>query len=83
MSDPGESAKAGWVGRLPQGPALKDDLARLVDEDGARDTAEVGYYESAADPTFASLESQKRRFRAQFRRRIRHRLSKKRERPSE
>lgn len=83
MPDPSESAKAEWVSRLPNGPASKDDLARLVDEDSARDAAEVGYYESAADPTFALLETQERRFRAQFRRRLRHRLSKKRDRPSE
>jgi len=83
MSDPGESAKAEWVSRLPNGPASKDDLARLVDEDGAHDAAEVSYYESVADPTFALLETQERRFRAQFRRRIRHRLAKRRDRPSE
>lgn len=83
MSDPGESAKAEWVRGLPSGPASKGDFARVVDADGARDPAEVEYYEAVADPTFELLETQGRRFRAQFRRRIRHRLSKKRDRLSE
>lgn len=55
---------------------MKDDLAALVDGDEARDAAEVGYYESAADPVFVQVETEQRRFRAQFRRRLRHRQAK-------
>jgi hypothetical protein len=49
-----ESDKAAWVERLPRGEALKDGLARLVEEDG--DAAETEYYEAAADPTFVAIE---------------------------
>jgi hypothetical protein len=66
-----ESDKAAWVERLPRGEALKDGLARLVEEDG--DAAETEYYEAAADPTFVATEREQRRYRGMFRRRLRHR----------
>jgi hypothetical protein len=43
------SPKSEWAKDLPAGPPLKDDLARLVDEDGARDEAECSYLEAASD----------------------------------
>ena len=55
---------------------MKDDLAALVDTEEARDAAEVGYYEAAAGPEFVQVETEQRRFRAQFRRRLRHRQAK-------
>lgn len=70
-----ESAKLGWVGRLPRGEAAKSSLATLVEADQARDEAEVEYYEAAFDPHAHSREAAQRRFRAQFRRRQRHLLS--------
>ena len=66
-----QSDKAAWVSRLPNGPPMREDLARLVEED--HDEAETEYYESAADPTFVAIERDQRRFRAMFRRRVRHR----------
>lgn len=65
------SDKAAWVSRLPNGPPMREDLARLVEED--HDEAETEYYEAAADPTFVTIERDQRRFRAMLRRRIRHR----------
>ncbi|HEX5945298.1 MAG TPA: hypothetical protein VFY82_03445 [Acidimicrobiales bacterium] len=65
------SDKAAWVSRLPNGPPMRDDLARLVEED--HDDAETEYYEAASDPTFVAIERDQRRFRAMFRRRVRHR----------
>jgi hypothetical protein len=50
---------------------MREDLARLVEED--HDEAETEYYEAAADPTFVTIERDQRRFRAMFRRRVRHR----------
>lgn len=69
--DSGEPAKAEWVNDLPSGPPERDSLARIVDADGARDEAEVAYYEAAADPDFARLETEQRRFRGQYLRRLR------------
>ncbi|WP_421732443.1 hypothetical protein [Cellulomonas sp.] len=66
------SPKSEWVGRLPAGPPIRDELARLVDSDGGRDSAENDYFEAANDPQFVALETAKRRFRAQLRRRLRH-----------
>ena len=65
------SDKAAWVSRLPNGPPMREDLARLVEED--HDEAETEYYEAVADPTFVTIERDQRRFRAMFRRRVRHR----------
>ncbi|MFC7362334.1 hypothetical protein [Nocardioides astragali] len=59
--------------RLPNGPADREALARIVDEDGARDEAENGYFEDANDPQFVAIETAQRRFRSQLRRRLRHR----------
>lgn len=70
------SPKSEWAKDLPAGPPLKDDLARLVDEDGARDEAECSYLEAASDPQFAQNETDRRRFRSQLRRRLRHRSAK-------
>ena len=67
------SAKAAWVSRLPDGPPMWKDLARLVEEH--HDEAETEYYEAAADPTFVAIERDQRRFRAMFRRRVRHRAA--------
>jgi hypothetical protein len=64
------SGKSEWVGRLPKGTPMRDDLARLVDSDN--DEAETEYYEAACDPTFVAIERDQRRFRAMFRRRVRH-----------
>ncbi|WP_157577724.1 hypothetical protein [Phycicoccus jejuensis] len=74
----GESPKSEWVGELADGPPSKKDFAALVESDGARDSAEVEYYEAAADPQFVRNETEQRRFRSQFRRRLRHRAAKKR-----
>jgi hypothetical protein len=71
------SEKAGWVRRLPNGAPMRNDLARLVDSD--YDEAETEYYEAASDPTFVSIERDQRRFRAMFRRRIRHRGARRRD----
>jgi hypothetical protein len=53
---------------------MREQLARLVD--GDHDDAETEYYEAAADPTFVAIERDQRRFRAMFRRRVRHRGAK-------
>lgn len=70
------SPKEPWVDRLDGGPPSRESLGRLVDEDGGRDEAEVGYYESATNPQFIANETAQRRFRGQFRRRLRHREAK-------
>ncbi|CAN7395498.1 hypothetical protein [Knoellia sp. LjRoot47] len=67
-----ESPKSAWVGELADGPPSKKDLAALVESDGADDPVEVEYYEAAADPQFVLNETEQRRFRSQFRRRLRH-----------
>jgi hypothetical protein len=69
----GDAPKASWVISFPAGPPDKDALARIVDLDGGRDDAENSYYEAAADPSFVLLESARRRFRAQYLRRLRRR----------
>jgi hypothetical protein len=58
--------------KLPSGPPLREELARLVDNDGGRDDAENGFFESANDPQFRTIETAQRRRRAQLRRRLRH-----------
>ena len=78
-----DSPKSGWPSRLPSGPPLRDELARLVDSDHGRDEAENGYFESANDPQFVTTETAQRRFRGQLRRRLRHRATKSRGRKSE
>lgn len=70
-----ESPKHSWVERLLAGEPMKASLGRLVERDGARDQAEVEYYEVAADPSVDGIETAQRRYRAQFRRRLRHRQS--------
>jgi hypothetical protein len=70
-----KSSKHSWVDRLPAGEPMKASLGRLVEQDGARDQAEVEYYEVAADPSVDSIETAQRRYRSQFRRRLRHRQS--------
>ena len=62
------SPKLEW----PDGPPLRVELARLVDDDG-RDDAENAYFEAANDPQFRTNETAQRRFRSQMRRRLRHR----------
>lgn len=68
-----ESAKGPWVAALPKDEPSKISLGRLVEADGGRDGAENEYYERAADPSANRIEAAQRRFRAQFRRRQRHR----------
>ncbi|MFC3686955.1 hypothetical protein [Aquipuribacter hungaricus] len=70
------SPKASWAAQLPGGPPLREELARLVDSDGGNDPAENGYFEIANDPQFVAIERAQRRFKAQLRRRLRHRRSK-------
>jgi hypothetical protein len=70
------SPKSGWADRLPSGPPLRDELARLVDSDEGRDRAENEYFESASDPQFVATETAQRRFKGQLRRKLRHRESK-------
>jgi hypothetical protein len=59
----------GWRGS-PNGEPAKDSLARLIEID--HDEAEESYSEVVADPTYVTLERQQRRYRAMFRRRLRH-----------
>lgn len=66
-----DSPKTTWVSGLPRGEPDKDSLARLVD--GEPSSAEVEYYEDAADPTAVGIERDQRRYRGMFRRRLRHR----------
>ena len=79
----GDSPKAEWVGRLPSGPPLREELAQLVDSDDGNDDAEDGYFESANDPQYVATESAQRRFKGQLRRRLRHRDATAREREPE
>ncbi len=74
------SPKEPWAEGLDAGPPSRESLARIVDEDGARDEAENGYYESASKPEFVVNETAQRRFRSQLRRRLRHREAKQRQR---
>jgi len=67
LVDP-NSPKSGWADRLPSGPPLRDELARLVDCDGGRDPAENGYFESANDRQFIGSETAWRRLKGQLRR---------------
>ena len=69
------SPKTAWAALFWAGPPLREDLARLVDSDGGRDESELEYFEAASDPRFVSTETAQRRFRAQLRRRLRHRES--------
>ena len=73
------SPKSEWAQDLPDGPPWRDDLARLVDADGGRDSAENGYFEIVNDPQFVRVETEQRRFRGQLRRRLRHMLAKSRQ----
>jgi hypothetical protein len=62
--------KLDWVGSLPTGPPAKDGLARIVDADGGRYDPENLYHQAAAYPSFVQIEAARRRFRGQFRRRL-------------
>jgi len=77
VKQPG-TPKLEWVSGLPDGPSSKKTLAALVESDEARDPAEVESYEAAADPQFVLNETAQRRFRSQFRRRLRHLAAKER-----
>lgn len=77
------SPKEPWAEKFDAGPPSRESLARVVDEDGARDEAENGYFEWANDPQFVATETAQRRFKGQLRRRLRHRASKTRDRASE
>lgn len=70
-----EGTQKWWWTNLDSGPALRDSLARLVDEEGGRDEVENELFEDFNDPTFRSNEGAQRRFAAQMRRRLRHRAS--------
>lgn len=63
--------KSEWVQYLPTGEPARFGLARLVESDGGRDSAENHYYEAASDPDFVRLERTQRRFRGQYLRRVR------------
>ena len=69
------SPKTEWADKLPSGPSLRHELARIVDEDRNRDEAENSYFESASDPQFVATERAQRRSKGQLRRRLRHRES--------
>jgi len=56
---------------LPFGPDDKTSLAKIVDADGGRDDAEIGYYEAAADPLHLQNERARRRFKGLYIRRLR------------
>lgn len=66
------SPKSDWAEGLPNGTTLRESLARAVDEDEGRDSAENEYFELANDPQFRTNETAQRRFKAQLRRRLRH-----------
>jgi hypothetical protein len=78
-----DSPKKEWVDRLPSGPPLREDLARLVNSDQGRDAEENDLFETANDPQFVAKETAQRRFKGQLRRRLRHRESKLREQSSD
>ncbi len=63
-----EQPKARWAFRLPK-DSTKESLRPLADSD---DEAEATYYEWAADPTTDANDRAQRRFRAMYRRRLRH-----------
>ena len=69
--------KSAWVNALPKHGSDAADLAKLVEEDG--DPAETAYYEAAAEPVRVQNEQEQRRYRAMYRRRLRHLLSRQRE----
>ena len=77
------SPKEPWSERFDAGPPMHEELGRLVDWDGGRDEAENAYFESTNDPQFVAIETAQRRFRGQFRRRLRHREAKKRARDTD
>jgi hypothetical protein len=66
-----DAPKAGWIGCFPSGPPDKAALARIVAADDGRDETENSYYEEAADPGYAWIETARRRFRGQYLRRLR------------
>ena len=66
------SPKSEWAESLPAGPPMREELARVVDQDEGRDDAENTYFEMANDPQFVQRETAQRRFRSQLRRRLRH-----------
>ena len=66
-----DAAKLGWVRRLPAAAPAKDALAGIVDADGGRDEAENSYYEAVSDPRFVRIETEQRRFRGRYLRRLR------------
>ena len=78
-----DSPKSHWAKPLPDGPPMREELARLVDSDEGRDDAENDYFESANDPQFVATETAQRRFKGQLRRRVRHLESKARRHASE
>jgi len=73
VSEP-EQPKAWWAFRLPK-DSMKESMRPLAD---STDEAEMAYYEWAADPTADANDRAKRRFRAMYRRRLRHLASRRR-----
>jgi len=72
VTEPNENAeKHLWVRTLAKHGADRDALRRLVDYD--HDEAETEYYEAASDPRYMLVERLQRRYRAMYRRRLRHR----------
>jgi hypothetical protein len=66
-----ETSKLGWVMDLPAGTPDREVLAELVEAD--HDEFETQLYEAFADPEFVAIDREKRRYRGQFMRRLRHR----------
>lgn len=71
MGDERSSPKLSWVTPLPSGPPDKQALARRVEL--GDDEFETDLYEGFADPVYVQIERDRRRYRGQFLRRIRHR----------
>jgi hypothetical protein len=66
-----ESAKSDWVADFPSEPPESVELARILEEApvGDRDF-ELFDYQRSIDPSFQTVENQRRRFRGQFLRRL-------------
>lgn len=69
--------KSAWVRLLRRHGSDADDLAALVEQDS--DPFETSLYEDAADPTAVANEREQRRYRAMYRRRLRHLRGRKRQ----
>lgn len=61
-----DSPKNVWVDRLPSGPPLREDLARLVDSDQGRGSEEGDLFETANDPQFDAKGAAQRQIKGQL-----------------